>query len=172
VRRRGRPLVIVWQDEADALYARYRQETKPDLRPRWHGLWLLRTGHTVRATAAVLGVHERSVQHWVAWYRAGGLAAVAAHRKAGKGSRARLTGEQQAALLAEAAIGHFRTAAEAVTWVQERFGVVYTVSGMHQLLRRLRCTPKVPRPLAEKADPVAQEAWKKGGARTPCGALG
>jgi transposase len=170
--RRGRPLVIAWQDEATTLYARYHRETKPDLRPRWHALWLLRTDHTVRETAAVLGVHERSVQQWVAWYRAGGLEAVAAHRKAGNGSRARLSPEQQAAVVAEAATGRFRTAAQVVTWVQEHFGVAYTVSGMHQLLRRLRCKPKVPRPLAEKADLAAQEAWKKGGVATPCMPLG
>src|SRR4029453_11976118 len=59
--------------------------------------------------------------------------------------------------------GRFRPAAEVVRWVAEHFGVGYTVSGMHQLLRRLRCKPKVPRPLAEKADLAAQEAWKKGG---------
>ena len=117
MRRRGRPLVIPWQDEADALYARYRQESKPDLRPRWHALWLLRTGTTVARGGAVLGVHERSVQHWVAWYRAGGIGGVAAHRKAGKGTRARLTPAQQAAVVAEAATGRFRTAAEVVTWV-------------------------------------------------------
>ena len=169
--RRGRSLVIAWQDDAATLYARYRAETKPDLRPRWHALWLLRTGRTVREAARVLGVHERSVQQWVAWYRVGGLEAVAAHRKAGKGSRARLSGEQQAALLAEAATGRFRTAAEAVVWVRETCGAVYTISGMHQLLRRLRCRPKVPRPLAEKASPEDQEAWKKGGAARPCGTL-
>jgi len=166
--RRGRPLVIAWQDDAAALYARYQQETRRDLRPRWHALWLLRTGHTVRETAAVLGVHERAVQQWVAWYRVGGLAEVAAHRKAGKGSRARLSGEQQGALLAEAATGRFRTATEALTWVQASFGAVYTRSGMHQLLRRLHCKPKIPRPLAEKADLETQAAWKKGGAATPC----
>jgi transposase len=167
MRRRGRPLDVDWREEADALYARYRRETKPDLRPRWHALWLLRTGRTVREAARVLGVHERSVQQWVAWYRAGGVDAVAAHRKAGKGTRARLTAEQQAALVAEAATGRFRTAAEAVAWVRERFDAVYTVSGMHQLLRRLRCRPKVPRPLAEKADPAAQAAWQGGAALRP-----
>jgi transposase len=167
MRRRGRPLDIDWREAADALYARYRRETKPDLRPRWHALWLLRTGRTVREAARVLGGHERSVQQWVAWYRAGGVDAVAAHRKAGRGTRARLTPEQQAALVAEAATGRFRTAAEAVAWVQERFDAVYTVSGMHQLLRRLRCRPKVPRPLAEKADPAAQEAWQGGAALRP-----
>lgn len=169
--RRGRPLVIAWHDDANSLYARYRAETKPDLRPRWHALWLLRTGRTEREAAAVLGVHERSVQQWIAWYRAGGVDAVAAHRKAGKGTRARLAPAQQAALVAEAATGRFRTAAEAVRWVREAFGAVYTVSGMHQLLRRLRGKPKVPRPVAETADLAAQEAWKKGGAPTPCGLL-
>ena len=169
--RRGRPLVIVWRDEAAALYGRYRKETKPDLRPRWHALWLLRTGATARQAARVLGVHERSVQQWIAWYRAGGTAAVAAHRKAGQGSRARLTTAQQDTLLAEAASGRFRTAAEAVGWVSETFGVAYTVSGMHQLLRRLRCRPKVPRPLAENASLEDQAAWKKGGVAMPCGML-
>jgi transposase len=166
--RQGRPLVIAWRDDASALFARYRAETKPDLRPRWHALWLIRSGRTLGETAAVLGVHERSVQQWVAWYRAGGVAEVAAHRKAGKGSRARLTPAQQETLLAAAATGRFRTATEAVTWVAERFGTAYTLSGMHQLLRRLRCRPKVPRPLAEKASLEEQTAWKKGGAPTLC----
>jgi transposase len=161
-------LVIAWRDDAAALYARYQQETRRDLRPRWHALWLLRAGRTIREAAAVLGVHERSVQHWVAWYRAGGVEDVAAHRKRGPGSQARLNGEQQAALVAETATGRFRTAAEIVAWVGERFGVTYTVSGMHQLLRRLRCKPKVPRPLAEKASLAEQDDWKKGGAWPPC----
>jgi transposase len=89
---------------------------------------------------------------------------VAAHRKAGKGTRARLTPAQQAALVAAAATGRFRTAAEVVLWVQEVFGVGSTVSGMHHLLRRLHCKPKVPRPLAEHASLEEQAAWKKGGA--------
>jgi transposase len=155
-------LVIAWRDDAATVYRRYQQERKPDLRPRWHALWLLHTGRTVRQTAAILGVHERSVQQWLAWYRQGGLDEVAAHRKAGKGSRARLTAEQQAAVVAEAATGRFRTAAEVMLWVSETFGATYTLSGMHQLLRRLCCKPKVPRPLAENADLAAQEAWKKG----------
>ena len=161
-------MVLPWRDDAATLYARYRRETKPDLRPRWHALWLLRTGMTAWEAARVLGVHERSVQQWIAWYRGGGLEEVAAHRKAGKGTQARLSAEQQAALVAEAATGRFRTAAEVVAWVAERFGVPYTVSGMHQLLRRLRCRLKVPRPLAEPASLAEQEGWKKGDAPMPC----
>ena len=167
MRRRGRPLVVEWRDGAEGLRERWRREAKPDLRPRWHALWLVRAGRTAREAAAVLGVHERSVQQRLAWYRQGGAEAVAARRKAGKGTRSRLTAEQQAALVAEAATGRFRTAAEAVTWVAATFGAAYTVSGMHQLLRRLRCRPKVPRPLAERASVADQEAWKRGAAPTP-----
>ena len=71
--------------------------------------------------------------------------------------------------MAEAATGRFRTAVEAVAWIKEAFGAAYAVSGMHRLRRRPRCRPKVPRPLAEKASPEAQEAWTGGLRRRPSG---
>lgn len=168
-RERGRPLVIVWRPEDDegALKAAYRQERRADVRPRLQALWLLRTGRPVRAVAAVVGVHERTVQRWLRWYRDGGLAAVRAHRQAGTGQPSFLTAEQQAQLWAQAATGAFRTAAEAQRWVAERFGVTYRPGGMYALLGRLRIHPKVPRPVNPKADQVAQAAWKKGGLPTP-----
>src|SRR5689334_1719923 len=74
--RRGRKLTVEWAagDDAAGLYARYRRERRADVRPRLHGLWLVRTGKTTREVAEVLGVDERTVQRWLAWYRAGGLA--------------------------------------------------------------------------------------------------
>ena len=77
--RRGRKLTIEWAtaDDAASLYAQYRRERRADVRPRLHALWLVRTGHTTRETAEVLGVDERTVQRWLAWYRAGGLAPLA-----------------------------------------------------------------------------------------------
>jgi len=168
-RERGRPLVIDWRPEDDegALKAAYRQEGRADVRPRLQALWLLRTGRPVWAVAVVVGVHERTVQRWLRWYRDGGLAAVRAHRQAGTGQPSFLTAEQQAQLWEQAATGAFRTAAEAQRWVAERFGVTYRPGGMYALLGRLRIHPKVPRPVNPKADQVAQAAWKKGGLPTP-----
>ncbi len=163
--RRGRKLKVAWApgDDEASLRAQYRREGRADVRLRLHGLWLVRTGRTTREVAEVLGVEERSVQRWMAWYRAGGLTAVTGRHAGSQGAPSFLTVEQRAELGDEVATGRFRTAAEIRQWVQERWGVSYTESGMYALLRRLRCAPKVPRPIHEKTDQLAQARWKKGG---------
>jgi putative transposase len=168
-RERGRPLVVEWQreDTPAALKTLYGKERRPDVRPRLHALWLLRSGRRVREVAAVLGVHERTVQRWLSWYRDGGVAGVRAHRQAGTGQPSFLTADQQAQVEEQAATGAFRTAAEAQQWVEAQFGVRYRPGGMYALLGRLRIHPKVPRPVNPKADQVAQAAWKKGASPTP-----
>lgn len=167
VARRGRKLRIEWAagDDAASLYARYRRERRADVRPRLHALWLVQTGRTTREAAAVLGVDERTVQRWLAWYRAGGLTPLEERHAGSQGAPSFLTPEQRAALAEEIATGRFRTAAEIRRWVQEHWGVGYTEGGMYALLKRLRCAPKVPRPIHEKADHLAQARWKKGGSR-------
>lgn len=167
--RQGRPLAVEWaaEDDAARLQARYRRERRADVRPRLHGLWLVRAGRSARAAAEVLGVHERTVTRWLGWYRTGGLAAVEGRHAGGQGAPSFLTAEQREALAAEVATGRFRTGAEIRRWVEERWGVAYTEGGMYALLQRLRCAPKVPRPLHEKADTAAQARWKKGGSRRP-----
>jgi transposase len=167
--RRGRKLTVEWAagDDAAGLYARYRRERRADVRPRLQGLWLVRTGKTTREVAAVLGVNERTVQRWLGWYRAGGLAPLEGRHAQGQGAPSFLTPEQRAELGDEVATGRFRTAAEIRRWVEERWGVRYAEGGMYALLHRLRCAPKVPRPVHEKTDQLAQARWKKGGSRTP-----
>jgi transposase len=167
--RRGRKLTVEWAagDEAASLYERYRRERRADVRPRLHGLWLVRRGHTTREAAEVLGVNERTVQRWLGWYRAGGLTPLERRHAGSQGAPSFLTREQRAALADEVATGRFRTAVEIRQWVQERWGVSYTEGGMYALLKRLRCGPKVPRPLHEKTDHLAQARWKKGGSRQP-----
>ena len=167
--RRGRPLAVAWaaEDAVASLQARYRRERRADVRPRLHGLWLVRAGRSAREAAAVLGVHERTVTRWLAWYREGGLAAVEGRHAGGQGAPSFLTPEQREALAAEVATGRFRTAAEIRRWVAERWGVHYTEGGMYALLARLRCAPKVPRPVHAKADRRAQARWKGGASRRP-----
>jgi transposase len=167
--RRGRKLTIEWaaEDDAASLDGRYRRERRADVRPRLHALWLVRTGHSAREAAEVLGVDERTVQRGVAWSRVGGLAPLEGRHAGSQGAPSFLTPEQKTELADAVATGRFRTAAEIRRWVGERWGVEYTEGGMYALLARLRCAPKVPRPVHEKTDHLAQARWKKGGSRTP-----
>src|SRR4051794_32041095 len=103
--RRGRKLTGGWAgaDDAASLYGRYRRERRPDVRPRLHGLWLVRTGHTTREASEVLGVDERTVQRWLAWYRAGGLAPLERRHAGSQGAPSFLTVERKAELADEVA---------------------------------------------------------------------
>ena len=105
------------------------------------------------------------MERWLGWYRAGGLTDVL-RRVPGPGAAGqppRLTPDQQAGVLGRCARGELRTFEEARAWVAAEYGVVYRPGGFSTSLRRLGVRPKGPRPVAEKADPAAQEAWKRGG---------
>lgn len=163
----GRPLRIEWREDAATLRGLYLAEHDHQVRPRMQALWLVRAGRGLREAAAVVGVHERTVQEWVGWYRGGGIPAVRAPRRAGKGRAAYLTAAQQAQLVAQTATGAFFTVSDAVTWVQDRWGVAYAPKGMYTLLDRLGCAKKVPRPMNPKTSAEAQAAWKGGGWSPP-----
>ena len=167
--RRGRKLRVEWaaEDDAASLRERYRRERRADVRARLQGLWLGGTGPSAREVAEVVRGEGAAVRGWLAWYRQGGLAAVTGRHAHGRGAPSFLTPEQRAELADEVATGRFRTAAEIRRWVRERWGVSYTEGGMYALLGRLRCAPKAPRPIHEKADHLAQARWKKGGSGTP-----
>jgi transposase len=166
----GKPFVMVWAegDSEEALKARYLSEGHPRRRQWLHGLWLLRRGWPVEAVADAVGAGRRTVERWVDWYRhEGGVDGVLAHRQGGHGQPPRLTADQQDRLGDAIATGRFRTAAEIRAWIADTFGVRYRPGGVSSLVGRLRCHPKVPRPLHEQADPAAQEAWKRGALGPP-----
>ena len=70
----GRPFRVNWhpEDTPEALRAAYRAQQDTMLRTRLHVLWLLRCGRLMGEVASVVGVHYRTLQKWVPWYRMGG----------------------------------------------------------------------------------------------------
>jgi transposase len=90
----------------------------------------------------------------------------------GKGQVPFLTEESQEQVAEEVATGRFRTGGEIRDWIAEQYGVTYKMGGLYSLLHRLRCSPKVPRPLHAKADEEHQASWKKGGSTKPLRKLG
>ena len=160
---RGRTLHIPWQEDEITLFNLYRREQDPELRPRLHSLWLLRKGKPMGEVASLIGIHYRTLQRWIGWYRQGGVEEIRRHKNGGRQGRAPyLKEEELEKLLEKTRQGAFSTIGQAALWVQENLGVKYTYWGMRSLFERLKLKKKVPRPLAAKASPEAQERWKKG----------
>jgi transposase len=159
----ARPFHIDWREDKQTLYELYKQEKDYQNRTRLHALWLLHQGHSMGEVAALVGVHYRTIQEWVAWYRQGGVAEVLGRRHGGHGGQARrLTDEQEAELEAKAVAGAIRTIQDGVEWARETYQVAYSYWGMRWVFDRLELKKKVPRPKSPQASAEEQEAWKKG----------
>lgn len=161
----SKPVAVAWAETAGELEGRYRGEPDVERRKRLGALWLVRCGGRAADAGRAVGVGGRTVERWLGWYRMGGLAEVL-RRVPGHGAVGqphRLTAEQRGGVVARCAAGDFRTFEEARAWVEATYGVAYRPGGLYTALRRLGVRPKVPRPVAEKADRAAQGAWKQGG---------
>ena len=158
-------LNVDWQESSEELKQRYQKEVHPQRRTRLQALWQLRQGKCIGDVVDLTGASYRSVQHWIRWYRQGGLSEVL-RRVVGhqaKGKKPYLNRLQQRALVAKVQQGQFRTVWDVVWWVRDRWGVSYSYKGMYTLMKGHRLGLKVPRPHSEKADAQQQIAWKKGG---------
>jgi transposase len=159
----ARKLRLDWQESEEELYQLYKREKDHQNRTRLQALWLLRPGRTMQEVSGLVGVHYRTVQEWVAWYRTGGVEEVLSHRHGGHGGQGRrLSEEQEVELKAKAEAGEMRTIQDGVEWAKKAHGVEYTYWGMRFVFYRLGLRKKVPRPKSPKASAEKQEAWKKG----------
>ncbi len=160
---RGRRLQIDWQEDEQTLYNLYKREKDSQRRTRLHALWLLRKGHSLRETAQIVGIHYRTLQDWVAWYRQGGWEEVLRHRRGGHGGRTSgLTPQEEAELKERACQGEIRSIWDGVFWAKQACGVSYTYWGMRGVFARLGLKKKVPHPITPQASLEIQKAWKKG----------
>lgn len=133
-----KPYGTEWRDSAAYLRRRRDAERHPLRRQRLCALVLLREGASVGEVAAGLRVSTRTIQRWLALYRAVGtdevVRRVLGH---GAGRPSRLSPEQLETLAARARAGEFPAVADAIAWVRREWGVEYTYKGMHALLARL-----------------------------------
>lgn len=155
----GRRLQIEWQETAEELKHRYRQEKHPQRRERLMSFWHMCEGKQVKDVSQMIGTDVRVIQKWLAWYRAGGLDEVL-RRVSGHGTvgaPASLNALQQQALAVRVKLGDFRTVWDVMRWVEARWGIRYSYEGMRSVMKRNQCVLKVPRPQSEKANAQQQE---------------
>lgn len=161
----GRTDKLEWQETALELKERYRKERNSERKMRLHAFWQLQLGKSMREVAELVGMTYRTIQNWVAWYRHGGLKEVLERIKGhgNQGRPSKLNTVQQKALIAKTALGIFRNVWDAIEWVQDRWEIKYSYSGLFKRLKHLKCRLKVPRPRSVKANVGSQEEWKATG---------
>jgi transposase len=113
-----------------------------------------------------LGRSPRFVDEWVGRYRRGGLGALRPKKQPGR--RPKLTPRQEEQLKARLDAGP-RDADGVCTLrgrdvcriIGQEFGVVHTLGGIYDVLRRLGYSSLVPRPRHRKNDPAAMERFER-----------
>jgi transposase len=160
----ARKMQIEWKHDVEQLELAYRNAKSIQDRQRLQALKLIRQGKTMKDAAEIVGVHYRTVQTWIAWYRQGSMENILSRKHGGSRIRQRrLTAEQEAALKQKADAGEISRIEDGVVWARETYQVNYTYWGMRHVFGRLKLKLKVPRPRNPKASETEQVAWKKGG---------
>ena len=114
-------------------------------------------------TAALLDRAESTLWKWIAWYRGGSIEDLGGHPRGHRQMPEPLSPEDQVRVVAEANRGTFATQAQAIVWLAEQGGPLLSRNQMQRQFRILDLRKKLPRPRSTKADPEAQEAFKKRG---------
>jgi transposase len=114
-------------------------------------------GRTREEVAELLGISTRQVGQWLRIFRNKGLDELCTLRY--RGDPGRLSPAQVARLKEEIARGAFHNAEQVRTWIEEMFGVPYSVTGVKDLLRRIGASYHKVSGFFWKADVQKQREW-------------
>jgi transposase len=163
----ARQLLIPPHLSLTELEQRYRRATDPVARSQWQIVWLLSSGTPTAEVARVTGYSINWVRELARRYREEGPPGIGDRRHTNPGAAPLLTREQQeqlrAALRGPAPDGGLWTCRSVANWMSQTLGRPVSVQRGWEWMRRLGFTPQRPRPRETRADPAAQEAFKKGG---------
>lgn len=115
---------------------------------------LLRSeGWTVPQISQALRLHQSTIIRHIEGYKLGKL------KNQSGGSSSHLTDEQTQELIAHLEEHTYAHNHQIVLYIKERFGVTYTVAGLHKWLHRNRFSYKQPKGRPHKADPELQKQF-------------
>lgn len=116
--------------------------------------------------AACVGRSQRFVAEWAGRYRGGGIEALVPKKQPGR--QPKLTAKQEKKLKARLDAGPRETdgvctlrGKDICRIIEQEFGVVHTLGGIYDVLKRLGYSSLMPRPRHRKNDPAAMEAFEK-----------
>jgi len=144
----------------------YKTESNSRLAHRIHGIYLAYNGHTCAEIMKITGAGRRTIQQWVEKYNDGGIEELKDKPRPGQPTKLPRDMEEQfrqrIASGPSKQDGVYVLNGPAIKRLLEReFGVIYSLWGVYDLLHRLGYSCLCPRPQHEKADPKAQQEFKK-----------
>jgi transposase len=134
-----------------------REERDARISRRLSAILWLDEGVTIEEVGKRLGISARQVRKWLKTYRIHGLDALCELHYTGR--KCQLSDAQIEELKQEVARGPFHTSLQIVEWIEKRFGVRYSESGVKELLKRIGVSYHKVTGFMWKADVVAQEEW-------------
>jgi transposase len=134
-----------------------REERDARISRRLSAILWLAEGATTDEVAARLGISARQVRKWLKTYNTKGLDVLCELHY--KGRVPQLDDAQIAELKQEIAKGQFHAALQIVDWIDQRYKVRYSASGVKVLLTRIGVSYHKVTGFLWKADPVEQEEW-------------
>jgi transposase len=143
-----------------------KKENNKRLAVRIQTIALAKQGFSCPKIVQMTGYPRRTVQRWVSQYNKAGIKGLVDKPRAGRPRKLPVDKEPEFCACVDAgprpSDGKATLYGTDIQQVLEReFGVVYTLDGVYKLLHRLGYSCLKPRPRHQKADPVAQEAFKK-----------
>lgn len=149
-------LFTLRRSQRDAMWRRFKQTDDRRIAERVHAILLLDAGQNAASVCAILHIHANTLKRWGKTFVAGGEDALTTRNDVPADGNLTSAQLDQFRAWLDADI---RSTAEAITWVEQQFAVLYTDSGMVKLLKRLDYRFKQPVRLPAKADPAAQAVW-------------
>src|SRR5918912_2665264 len=154
---------------SEELEDRYRKARDPVERSHYQILWLISRGKTTTQVMEPTGSSREWTHQLARRYNAYGPQALGdrRHRNPGARDRALLSAEQQhelrEALTKPPPDGGMWNSRKVGEWIERRTGRVVSQEKQRgwEYLKRLKQSPKVPRPHHKKANKTEQEAFKK-----------
>ncbi len=161
----NKPITVQAHLSIEALEMRYRKAKDPVERSHWHIIWLLAQGKTTKEIAEVSGYCPIWIRTLAHRYNDEGPPGLGDRRHSNPGGTFILSQEQQAqlqqALDEPPADGGLWTGPKVARWIESQTGRQVHPQRGWEYLKRLNYSKRVLRPRHAKADPAAQEAFKK-----------